>query len=83
MFVYLDAHWNDDLPLVEELQIVSAGWPRAVIMIDDFQVPGDAGYGYDDWGPGRALTEDLLPATALAGWSLTYPSAASDYETGS
>jgi predicted O-methyltransferase YrrM len=82
VFIYLDAHGNDDLPLVEELQIVSGGWPRAVVMIDDFQVPGDAGYGYDDWGPGRALTEDLLPATVLGGWSLSYPSAVSEHETG-
>jgi len=29
-------------------------------MIDDFQVPDDPGYAYDDYGPGKALTPDLV-----------------------
>jgi hypothetical protein len=29
-------------------------------MIDDFAVPNDAGYGYDDYGPGRALVFDYI-----------------------
>ena len=41
LFAYLDAHWGRDLPLAEELEVVSARWPDAVIMIDDFAVPGD------------------------------------------
>jgi hypothetical protein len=24
-------------------------------MIDDFEVPGDSGYAYDDYGPGKRL----------------------------
>jgi predicted O-methyltransferase YrrM len=80
VFVYLDAHWEDDLPLPEELQIIAAGLPRAVVMIDDFQVSGDPGYGYDDYGPGKALTEKSLPR--MAGWTLCYPSVASHHETG-
>src|SRR5262249_42296175 len=55
LFFYLDAHWNDDLPLAEELDIVFRRCPKAVVMIDDFQVPSDAGYGFDDYGPGKAL----------------------------
>ena len=82
-FVYLDAHWEDDLPLAEELQIIASGWPRAVVMIDDFQVPGDTGYAYDGYGPGKLLVEEYLPAQALQGWSLYYPTASSDQETGS
>ena len=50
VLVYLDAHWDGELPLVEELDIVCRGWQRFVVMIDDFQVPGDAGYAYADWG---------------------------------
>jgi predicted O-methyltransferase YrrM len=81
-FIYLDAHWEQDLPLAEELGIVASGWPRAVVMIDDFQVSGDPGYGYDDYGPGMALVEEYLPSEGLRGWSVFYPTASSDLETG-
>jgi predicted O-methyltransferase YrrM len=83
VFIYLDAHWMDDLPLAEELRIIAPAWPRCVVMVDDFEVPGDSGYGYDDYGPDKALTEDYLPAEALGGWSLMYPSISSQEETGS
>jgi hypothetical protein len=79
-FIYLDAHWGDDLPLREELQIIASAWRRAVVVVDDFAVPGDRGYGYDDYGPGKALVEDCLPP--LPGWALYYPTAPSEAETG-
>jgi hypothetical protein len=82
VFAYLDAHWEEDLPLAEELEIIASNWSHAVVMIDDFQVPSDEGYAYDDYGPGKALTPDYLPVGALADWSLLYPSAASEEETG-
>ena len=82
VYVYLDAHWAEDLPLADELRIVSDSWERAVVMIDDFQVPNDEGYAFDDYGPGKALVEGLLPASALAGWFLHYPAAESSLETG-
>ena len=83
VFLYLDAHGEDDLPLAKELQIIASGWPRAVVMIDDFQVPGDSGYTYDGYGPGKYLVEEYLPTNDLQGWSLYYPTAPSDGETGS
>jgi predicted O-methyltransferase YrrM len=55
-FFYLDAHWSDDLPLKKELLIIKEKWPRSIVMIDDFEVPGDSGYSYDNYGPGKALT---------------------------
>jgi hypothetical protein len=60
VFFYLDAHWRADLPLREEVEIVLHGWPQAVVMIDDFRVPFDEGYGYDDYGDGRALSLEYL-----------------------
>lgn len=48
-FVYLDAHWNDYLPLRDELAICGH-WPQATIMIDDFKVEGDDSFKYDDYG---------------------------------
>ena len=55
-FFYLDAHWEARLPLAEEVEFIASRFPRFVIMIDDFAVPGDAGYGFDDYGPGKQLS---------------------------
>ena len=55
VFFYLDAHWYDDLPLAEELEIIVRRWKRFVIVVDDFQVPQHPGYKFDDYGPGAAL----------------------------
>jgi hypothetical protein len=82
-FFYLDAHWGKDLPLAEEIDIIFSGWPKAIVMVDDFQVPGDDGYSFDDYGPGKALTagylSDLTSRFALAHF---YPSCPSEKETG-
>lgn len=82
VFIYLDAHWKEDLPLAEELTIIGSAWTKAVVMIDDFQVPGDVGYKFDDYGGGKALIEAYLPAGALSGWKLCYPAAHSEHESG-
>jgi hypothetical protein len=82
VFVYLDAHGKDDLPLAQELQIIARSWTQAVVMIDDFQVPDDDGYGFDDYGSGKKLAKSILPADDLAGWQLFYPKAHSSSETG-
>ncbi len=81
-FFYLDAHWLEALPLQEELDAVAEHWRDFVVVIDDFRVPGDAGYGYDDYGPGRVLDTTIL--APLAGRSMTvyWPSALSTRETG-
>jgi hypothetical protein len=60
LLIYLDAHWKEDLPLAEELEIIFSGFPNAVVMVDDFHVPFDSGYGYDDYGTGRSLTADYI-----------------------
>lgn len=82
IFFYLDAHWNDDLPLAEEIDIIFSHCPLAVVIIDDFEVPSDTGYGFDDYGPGKALVTDYI-APAISKHQLTafYPStpAAADY----
>ncbi|GAA2064405.1 O-methyltransferase [Williamsia deligens] len=81
VFVYLDAHWLDDLPLAEELAIIDSEWTRAVVLIDDFEVPGDPGYAFDDYGGDKVLTAANLPAS-VDDWSLFYPSLPSHAETG-
>jgi hypothetical protein len=84
LFFYLDAHWNADLPLAGELQIIFEGCPRAVVMVDDFQVPHDPAYGFDDYGPGRAFTPDYIaPVVASFGLRAFYPALPAAEETGS
>jgi hypothetical protein len=83
IFFYLDAHWNEDLPLAEELEIVFQRCPTAVVMIDDFQVPFDPGYGYDDYGPRKALVFCyILPAVCDHRLGSFYPSTLSSDEGG-
>lgn len=83
LFFYLDAHWNEDLPLAEELDMVFPRCQKAVIMVDDFQVPADSGYGYDDYGPGKRLAAAYIaPAVARHGLTVFYPSTPSAEETG-
>jgi hypothetical protein len=83
VFAYLDAHWNADLPLREELEIIFDHCPAAVVMIDDFQVPDDSGYQYDDYGPGKSLSPAYIdPVLSKYCLEAHYPSTPSSKETG-
>lgn len=83
MFAYLDAHWEANLPLADELDIIFSASPDAVVMIDDFQVPDDPGYAYDNYGPGRALNIDYIESRiARFGLAPLYPTLRSSGETG-
>jgi hypothetical protein len=80
---YLDAHWNSDLPLAEEVDLVFRTCARAVVLIDDFEVPGDPGYGFDAYGPDLTLNASYI-ASAVQRYRLAsfYPSTPSSVETG-
>jgi predicted O-methyltransferase YrrM len=83
VFFYLDAHWDADLPLGEELDIIFSRCPAAVVMVDDFQVPGDPAYGYDDYGPGKGLTPEYIARTMQAhGLVAFYPATPAVEESG-
>ena len=79
---YLDAHWETDLPLAEEIDIIFSNCNNPIIMIDDFQVPGDSEYQYDDYGPGKALTPNLLKQVEGYPMQLFFPSLPGSKETG-
>jgi hypothetical protein len=83
VFIYLDAHWYDDLPLRDECEIILSSKVESVIMIDDFEVPGDAGYGCDDYGVGKRLSlEYLRPLDDDYYYSIFFPNCKSAKETG-
>jgi chromosome segregation ATPase len=50
------------------LTIIFGAQAGAVVLIDDFRVPDDPDYGWDDYGPGQQLNAtqfiDILPETA-------------------
>ena len=77
---YLDAHWLNDLPLQEEVDKLFGACDEVVVVVDDCQVPGDEGYGYDHF-LGTPLSVDLLelPYDAV----VAYPAASAASETGS
>lgn len=82
VFFYLDAHWRDDLPLREEVELIFRNWKRPVVMVDDFQVPGDAGYQFDDYGEGKKLSLGYLDPVAHLGFTPFFPTLPSSEETG-
>lgn len=79
---YLDAHWEDHLPLKEELELICTYCDRFVVLIDDFQVPHDQGYTFDNYGPGKALTTEYLASCHTGKLAKFYPSTPSWEETG-
>ena len=79
---YLDAHWGEVLPLADEIEIVTTRMTNFVILIDDFQVPDDPGYGYDDYGPGKALCLAYLAPFRGRGLVVFLPSRPSGEENG-
>ena len=83
LLFYLDAHWGEDLPLYEEIAEIFSSCLQAIVMIDDFQVPDDAGYGYDDYGVGKTLTtEYIAPLVSQFQLAEFYPKTPSAMETG-
>jgi hypothetical protein len=82
LLFYLDAHWRDHLPLREELELIFAHYSNPIVIIDDFKVPDDPGYGYDDYGTGRALTLEYVTASRLPKLSCFFPCTPASEETG-
>lgn len=46
---FLDAHFEEHCPLLDELRAIADAKLRPVIVIHDFQVPGRPDLGYDTW----------------------------------
>ena len=59
-FFHLDAHWGEDLSLAEEIDLIFSSGTDAIVMIDDFQVPDDPSYSYDNCGAGKLLSEEYI-----------------------
>jgi predicted O-methyltransferase YrrM len=76
---YLDAHWEEDVPLAAEVECLLSRCEEALIVVDDFHVPGEPGYAYDIYdGVPLSLGELSLPA----GTAVAYPATAAVEESG-
>ncbi|HSU28589.1 MAG TPA: hypothetical protein VLJ68_09430 [Chitinophagaceae bacterium] len=82
VFIYLDAHWQEDLPLFREIELVEKNWDHAAIMIDDFEVPGDPEYKYDDYGNGKKLCLEYISPLIEKNWLVYFPVTNARDETG-
>lgn len=82
VFFYLDAHWHDHLPLLDELAVIDERYTNSIVLIDDTEVADDAGYAFDHAPDGRRLDDALLDESAASSWPRFVPAVPSDVETG-
>jgi hypothetical protein len=79
---YLDAHWENHLPLREELQLIFNNLGRAVVIVDDFKVDDDLGYGFDTFSPEMTLDLAYVEKSQLPPLFGFFPAIKSQHETG-
>lgn len=83
-FIYLDAHWYNDLPLQEELDYVASTWKQCVVLVDDFKVPGRPGFKFDRYGADELCIERFAidPTKSIGCVSIYFPDYDPKLETG-
>lgn len=79
---YLDAHWEQDLPLREEISIIFDLFKHPCVIVDDFKVPFDSGYSYDDYGKGKVLSLEILEGLLTPEIQIAFPSTPSESDSG-
>tara|TARA_B100000787_G_C16186595_1_gene295024 strand:- start:854 stop:1654 length:801 start_codon:yes stop_codon:yes gene_type:complete len=80
-FFYLDAHADDDYPLIDEISLIFKKFRKFILVIDDFQIPGDEGYGYDSY-KGKKLNIKFIKKLLIGNEYIFFPNISSDSETG-
>ena len=58
---YLDAHWLNEWPLEDEVRIISNRSKSAIMIIDDFKVPGNPNFKYDRYGDKECSIDLIAP----------------------
>lgn len=82
LLFYLDSHWEDHLPLSEELELIFSYYSQCTVLVDDFEVEDDPGYGFDQYSPSKRLTLGYISQASLPELFYFYPAAPSKEETG-
>ncbi|HEX2953223.1 MAG TPA: hypothetical protein VHR47_04475 [Bacillota bacterium] len=82
---YLDAHWDNYWPLMDELKAIAYRAKNSVLVIHDFLNPEQPGYGYDTYN-GQALCFEyisgVLSSIYPSGYSFHYNSKADGLRRG-
>jgi hypothetical protein len=82
---FLDAHWGDHCPLLDELDVIAQKGNKPCIIIHDFMVPGTT-FGFDRMPDGTPFTIDLIRSRLDAiypdGWQHRYPTEVAGAERG-
>lgn len=47
--LFIDSHWGDNVPMLQELEIIAQTKIKPVIVIHDFKVPNQPGLGFDEY----------------------------------
>lgn len=64
---YLDSHWHEYMPLPDELLIIAECCERGIVVIDDFFIPADPRFGYDQYqGCGLRIDLNIIDTTLTA-----------------
>lgn len=79
VLAYLDAHWLEHIPLLEEIQSLLNWGGNFIAVIDDFYIPGDPGYGFDQYENHRVDISHVPVSDEISVW---IPSANSSTESG-
>lgn len=79
VLAYLDAHWVKEIPARNELTALASWGGNWVAIIDDFKVPGDPSYGFDQYGE---IAVDLTLIPDSLGIQIFVPKISAETETG-
>ncbi len=83
--LFLDAHWQDYWPLLDELKAIQEHYSKAVVIVHDFRVPGRDEYSFCVGGggtigvtrtvPGYGVNEMayIRPVLTKGRWQFFYP----------
>jgi predicted O-methyltransferase YrrM len=73
---WLDAHWYNQWPLIDEITLITRSCKSSVILIDDFKVPCNLELGFDTYNGTEnsiELIRSVLDNSNASGIDLLYP----------
>jgi predicted O-methyltransferase YrrM len=68
VFAYLDAHWLEHIPLSEEIQSLLDWGGDFIAVVDDFYIPDDSGFGFDQYKNHRVDISHVPKSSEISVW---------------
>lgn len=83
---YLDAHWQEYNPLLDELEVIANSKLKPILIIHDFKVPGHPELGFDSYGgqdyEWEWIKESVEKIYGVDGYNIEYNSEAAGARRG-